>query len=301
MTDVFAHLLSAPAPASPLANVEEYFARADIAIAGARGTVDRAARAGFCADRLGYAFAGGYVAALARLDRGLFGRAALCVTEEGGGHPRAVRTRLEAHGDGYRLNGHKTFVTLARSADQLLVAASVGQEGERNLIRVARVPPARAGILLSDVPTTPFAPEIPHAAVTFADVAVAPEELLEGDGYTDFVKPFRTIEDVHVLAATLGYLVQAARAYAWPRGRVEGLLADLAALVTIGACDPRDRAVHVALGGALARVRAHVAELDPSWRSAPEDARERWGRDAPLLTVADRVRAARLEAAWRSR
>jgi hypothetical protein len=165
---------------------------------------------------------------------------------------------------------------------------------------VVRVPASRAGIAIAELPVTPFAPEIAHATVTFAGVRVEPDEVLEGDGYADFVKPFRTIEDIHVLAAVLGYLVSCARALegSWPRAIIEGLLADIATLVTLGAGSPRDRAIHVALGGALASVRSHLAAID--WERAPDDARERWRRDAPLLTVADRARAARLEAAWRA-
>ncbi len=34
---------------------------------------------------------------------------------------------------------------------------------------------------------------------------VADDELLPGDGYDDLLKPFRTIEDTHVLAAAVGW------------------------------------------------------------------------------------------------
>jgi hypothetical protein len=181
-------------------------------------------------------------------------------------------------------------------AESLLVAASVGREGDRNALRVARVPASRAGITLLDLPETPFAPEIAHASVTFADVRVERSELLAGDGYVEFVKPFRTIEDIHVLAAVVGYVTSVARAYGSERAVVEALLADLAALVLLGAADARDRGVHVALGGALAAVRSHLERV--AWDGAPTDARDRWLRDAPLLAVANRARAARLDAAW---
>jgi acyl-CoA dehydrogenase len=295
VSDLYTHLVSAPVPAPPISSVAEFFARS----AGDGPTVERAARAGFSADRLGYAFAGGYAAALASLDPALAGRAALGVTESpGGGHPRAIKSRLDRHGDAYTLTGEKSFVTLARSADVLLVVASVGHEGDKNLLRVARVPKDRAGITVRDLMTTPFAPEIPHAHVTFNEVAVDSAELLEGDGYADFVKPFRTTEDIHVLAAMIGYLVSAARAWDWPHAIAEGLLADLAALVALGACDPRARGVHVGLTGVLAHLRSRVLELGPHWDRAPAEARDRWFRDVPLLSVADRARTARAEAAW---
>ena len=60
--------------------------------------IDRALVAGFVMDRLGYAFASGYQAAGAALfgDQGEPG--ALCATEAGGVHPRAIETRLELEG-----------------------------------------------------------------------------------------------------------------------------------------------------------------------------------------------------------
>ena len=36
-------------------------------------------------------------------------------------------------------------------------------------------------------------------------------DLLPGDGYDIYLKPFRTIEDIHVHAALIGYLVGVAR------------------------------------------------------------------------------------------
>src|SRR5689334_9694851 len=60
--------------------------------------IDAAVAGGFSADRLAYAFASGYEAALhalvTQLDRPLV--ASFCVTEEAGNHPRAIQTVVEA-------------------------------------------------------------------------------------------------------------------------------------------------------------------------------------------------------------
>jgi putative acetyltransferase len=48
----------------------------------------------------------------------------------------------------------------------------------------------------------------------------------------------------------------------------------------------------------LGGVRATLADAAPHWAAAPDDVQQRWLRDAPLLKVADRVRAARTDAAW---
>lgn len=267
-------------------------------------TLDRAALAGFAADRLGFAFVGGYGAALARLVPSIAPRACLAATERGGAHPRAILATLsepDATTGARRLDGEKTWITLGTLATELLVVARLGGGDAREAkgsLRVVRLPAAREGVTLRAGVATPFAPEVPHAEARFERVVVAPEELLEGDGYDDYLKPFRTIEDIHVLGAALGYLVRVAREHAWPRSFTERALAALLALRGLGALDPRAPETHVALGGGLALARALIDEATPHWALATPDERDRFARDRPLLDVAGRVRAARLDAAW---
>src|ERR1700760_915474 len=73
-------------------------------------TVERAAIGGAQVDRVGHAFAIGYAMALTALVGD--GHAALCATEDGGNHPRAIQTRLE-HG---RVTGTKKWATMADRA-----------------------------------------------------------------------------------------------------------------------------------------------------------------------------------------
>src|SRR3954463_13200124 len=84
-------------------------------------TVARAAIGGARADRVGYAFALGYEAALEALT-GARGASAFCVTEAGGNHPRAIRTALV---DG-KVTGEKAWAPLADRATHLLVVAREG-------------------------------------------------------------------------------------------------------------------------------------------------------------------------------
>ncbi len=59
--------------------------------------MDRAVAGGFLADRIGYAFAAGYEAALRRLAPDLPEGpiVSLCITEKEGAHPRAIKARLD--------------------------------------------------------------------------------------------------------------------------------------------------------------------------------------------------------------
>jgi acyl-CoA dehydrogenase len=266
-------------------------------------TVDRAALGGARSDALGWAFACGYEAALCRLgpmksDGHLV---ALAATEEGGGHPRAIKTALARAGDGaaWRLSGDKAFVTLGTEADVLLVVASVGQDAQgRNRLRVVRVPSSRDGVSFEPGPALPFAPEIGHARLRLRAVRVADDELLPGDGYDDVLKPFRTLEDTHVLAAAVGWAIGVGVPSGWERAWMERAVATLASLRAIGQAEPSSPSTHLALAGALDLARTLLSSA--AWDKAPEPTRARWERDRPLLDVARPVRAARLEAAWRA-
>ncbi|MCC7538423.1 MAG: acyl-CoA dehydrogenase family protein [Deltaproteobacteria bacterium] len=264
----------------------------------------RAILGGYAADRIAFAFAAGYHAALGALVGVLpaDARVALCATEEGGAHPRAIHTTLKEAPDGrLRLDGTKRFVTLASLADELLIVATrgTGADGRPRLVLV-RVPVHTAGVTLEPLPDLPFASEVPHAAVRLDDVRVDASAVLEGDGYDRYLKPFRTIEDVHVHAALLSFLVRVARRDGWEPVEIERLVSLVAGAHTLALAPPSDAAVHVALAGLIAASRELVASTMPRWQKAPVEERSRFERDLRLMRVAETARNARTESAWRS-
>lgn len=302
--NVFAYLLGAPLKRGSSSGEEtlpRFFSR--LSKCPFQGSVERALWAGFHADRLGFAFAGGYSAALRRLFEHAqvplpAGIVCLAASESGGAHPRAIATRLDKEGGALLLRGEKTFATLASASDELLVVASRGQTPDgKNRLRVVRVPRTARGVVIEDRAPTPFAPEIPHAMVRLVDVVVEDPAVLPGDGYDVWLKPFRTIEDTHVVASTVGYLAGAARAYDWDRGVLAELVSAGLLLVDICARDPSAPLTHVALAGALSSTRRLVASLESEWAKASEEERTRWHRDLPLMLVAENARAKRLEKA----
>jgi acyl-CoA dehydrogenase len=254
-------------------------------------TVERAIVSGARADRVGYAFANGYALAIEALVGD--GNAALCATEEGGNHPRAIHTRLQ---DG-RVTGRKRWATLADRVTHLLVVATEGTDAAgRPRLRIVRVPSDAPGVTL-ELSTTTFVPEVRHARVTLDAVA---GEVLPGDGYADYLKPFRTIEDIHVHGALVGYLIGVARAHGFAPALVERLAVVAAALVTLGAADAKSPATHIALGGALATSAAIMVEIEAAWAAVPDDEWARWQRDRAILQVAGKARAERLVRAWQA-
>ncbi len=293
-------ILSAGAVGEPEGRLEQVWTGyRDLREAGAEPFA-AAALVGSRVDRLGLAFAVGYPAALQQLAPGLELPCSLCVTEQHGAHPRAMKTTLQAVERGHELNGTKSFVTFGNTAATLLVAAKVGDKPDgRPDLAVVRIPAARAGVALHALPPTPFAPEIPHARLELRHVEVREEERLPGDGFTRYVKPFRTIEDIHVLGAAIGYLIGVTR-------RTKGsvlLLADLGATLValdwLRAVPPLDPRAHIVLQGVYQRIvgLADGPELAAVWQAAPDEERKRWRRDRPLLDVAFRARRARFDRA----
>jgi len=256
-------------------------------------TLDRALVGGALADRLGFAFASAYGEALRALVPGIDGITALCITEAGGNHPKAIETKLVPAGDGYMVSGHKKWATVGSLASSLLVCATTGD----HRLRMVRVAANAPGVTITGS-SAPFVPEIPHAEITLDHVAVRASDVLPGDGYDEYVKPFRTIEDAHVHAALLGYLVGVACRKGFARDGIERLLALAVATRAAGSADVKAPTTHVALAGIFALVAREVAALEALWAALPDDEWERWQRDRMLLQVASKARDARRDKAW---
>lgn len=280
MRDIVDHLLRAPLDAPDETSWEVPF--------------DRALALALRADRLGHAFAAGYHAALRALVPALgpAHRAALCATEAGGAHPKHIATRL----DGNTVTGEKRWVTGGASATALLVLCVSGENplGRKDL-RLVWVDATDPGVLFEEMPPTPFIPEVPHAAVRFEGARV--RAVLDGDGWEDLVKPFRTVEDTHVHGAALAYLLGWGRRAGAPAAQTEALLAAAVTFRALAAMDPKAPATHLALAGAIAAAEGIFRDADAGIAG---DEGARWARDRALLSVAGRARALRTERAWAS-
>jgi alkylation response protein AidB-like acyl-CoA dehydrogenase len=259
---------------------------------------------GFAADRVGWAFASGYQAALRALvpDLPRDTLTALCVTEAEGNRPRHIGTTITPQSDGtLRIDGAKRWTTLGPSSTLLLIvgALPVAAGTSRPLLRVARVPVPTPGLVLQPMPPTRFVPEVPHAQVLMQDVRVGADALLPDDGYDAYVKPFRTIEDLHVTLAMLAYLLREGRARRWPASFNEEVVAAISLLMHLATEDQRAASTHVALAGALRIAHRLYADASALWAADADDpAAQRWQRDVPLFEVAGSAREQRAERAW---
>jgi acyl-CoA dehydrogenase len=302
LADAVESILRASATVPPCEDVAHWWPRHVETASRWRGTLDRSIASGFEADRVGWAFASGYQAALHALFPGLPADriCALCITEAEGNTPRAIKSTLVASGAGWRLYGAKRWTTLGPSGALFLVAArDEAASGERAAIKLVRVPSDAAGVTVTTMPDTRFVPEVPHAQLRFEAVMLGRDAMLPGDGYARYVKPFRTVEDGHVNAAIVAYLMREARRLDWPKTWIERAAAHLVALRALCAQDPAGPATHVALAGALANATTLTTEADAHWKRTPDDpACARWFRDRELFATAGKARELRTTRAW---
>ena len=295
--------LSAPqATALPCASVADWWPRHRAIAREHADPIHQAIVGGFVADRVGWAFASGYQAAL----RALFPDApadricALCVTEADGNSPKAIKSNLIKDGAGWLLNGSKRWSTLGPDGSLFFVAArDEAASKERAKIRIARVDSKAQGLKIETMPAAKFVPEVPHAQLQFENLKIAETALLPGDGYADYVKPFRTVEDIHVQAAVLAYLMREGQRLSWPQRWLERLSALLASLGKIADMPASHAETHIALAGALAIGAGLIGETEAFWQAAAADpAALRWSRDRELLKVAGGAREQRTKRAW---
>jgi alkylation response protein AidB-like acyl-CoA dehydrogenase len=299
-------LLNTSATTDECGSVAAWWPRQIVRCARHARPIEGAIAGGFAADRLAWAFCAGYQAALRALVPQLPSDtlASLCVTEAAGNHPRAIQTTLRPHPElpgKFILDGRKRWTTLGPDSALLLVAARLdgAADSARIPLKLAQVRQGAPGVSLRAMSEIRFIPEVAHAEVRFENVLVAEQDLLDGDGYARYIKPFRTIEDLHVHAAVMAYLLREALRLAWPRAWVERALAAVHALAAIAQLDASSPATHIALAGALEIGAALTGEADTCWEGAVDDpASLRWKRDRALLSVASSARAQRLERAW---
>ncbi|MGF6690836.1 alkylation response protein AidB-like acyl-CoA dehydrogenase [Metapseudomonas resinovorans] len=239
----------------------------------------------------GLAFLAGYQGALRLLwPSAPLSLGALCVTENRSVRPADMQTRLT----GLSLSGRKDFVTAGDAADWLLVAAREEAEGESPRLALAVVRNGAPGVRVEQLKPLPLMPDIPHARL---HLEAAHCERLAGDGWDAYVKPFRSIEDLHVLAALVAWLYGIGRDSAWPQALQLRLLGLLTGAAEVSRHCATASAMHLFLAALFAEFKALKPELDAAFANGPADCATLWQRDQGVLDIASGPRAKRLEKA----
>lgn len=281
-------LLQPAARLSAEQGLEDWYGRLLQRLGGAPQPFALAVGGGHLAATPGLAFLAGYQAALRVLwPAAPWSAGALCVTEQRSTRPADLQTRLY----GLYLSGCKDFVTAAECADWLLVAAREDGPGETPRLTLGVVRQGAPGVRIEALPALALMPDIGHARLHLEQ---APCERLAGDGWSDYVKPFRSIEDLHVLAALCAWLHGIGQECAWPEPLQLRLLAQLAGCAEVARHEPNAAATHLLLAGLFAQQQALAAELDGAFAAGPAHWQALWQRDKNLLQIAESARAKRL-------
>ncbi len=301
--NILREIVSAPIEPAPWSTLDEFWDQHRPVVEMVTSPVDAAIFGGFRSSILATAFAAGYQAALQRLFPSLPRDCivSLCVTELGGGHPRAILSRIETGASGtYMLTGEKRWATLSARASLLLVVARMGDDPttKRAIFRIVRVSPHAPGVTIVPMPETPFVPEIRHAEVSLKEVLIRESDMFPGDGYEDYVKPFRTVEDIHVHAAGAAYCVRMCRQYDLGHSLIERFVHLVASLRMLAMEDPKDPVTHVALAGLLTDSSSALRDFDAAFAKVAPEAYSKFASDKPIFDIASRVRAERSAKAW---
>ncbi|MHC8306924.1 acyl-CoA dehydrogenase middle domain-containing protein [Pseudomonas sp. PB3P13] len=236
----------------------------------------------------GLAFLVGYQAALRMLwPSAPHSLGALCATEQRSLRVADMQTRLS----GLRLSGRKDFVTAGDAADWLLIAARCESAGERARLSLAVVYPDEPGVRVEKLPPIPLMPDISHGRLVLDDAQC---ELLAGDGWDAYVKPFRTLEDVYVLSAMTAWLYGVGQACDWSQTLQLRLLALLAGCAEASRQAPSNLAGHVLLGGLFAQFDGLRAEVGLAMTNGPQQWAVMWQRDQAVMDLAAGARGKRL-------
>ena len=279
-----------PQPRLPAADLENWYASL-LEQLGQAAPFELALLGGRLAATPGLAFLAGYQAALRALwPAAPWSLGALCVTENKSTRPADMATRIA----GLQLNGRKDFVTAAEAADWLLVAAREESTGEAPLLALSVVRNGDPGVRIEPLPALPLMPDIGHARLHLQDAHC---ERLAGDGWDDYVKPFRSLEDCHVLAAFCAWLYGVGEECAWPEPLQLRLLGLLASCAEVARQSPGAASSHLLLAGLFAQFDSLRGELDSAFAAGPQPWAQLWQRDQGLLAIANSARRKRLEKA----
>ena len=268
-------------------------------------TIERAILGGRLSKNMGFAFASGYQSAVEALFQGQIVAegsrqiASLCVTEEEGNYPRAIKTCLVEENGRFFLSGNKAFVSGANDAQRMFIACRTGEDDQgRPQLKMVSVPTDAIGVEIKSLPTLKFIPEVSHGSVSLDRIELSSAQILKDDGYTHYVKPFRTYEDLHVLAAVLGYRLGEAIDSGWSQDIIQAHLPLILAIRALGDMDLSQATVHISLAACRDQLMDLIEKTDSVFEQYNPQHYRFWLRDKVLLKVAIKAHKLRTEKAW---
>lgn len=238
----------------------------------------------------GLAFLAGYQATLRALwPDAPQGLGAFCATENRKLRPADMETRIRAK----QITGSKDFVTGGHEASWLLVSAREEEGGEPIRLGMYSLRVGSSGVLLDAGRPLPLISDIPHARLRLDQAEGA---RLAGDGWHDYVVPFRTFEDLYVLAALSAWLYGVGMQQRWSKSLVLRLMAVGAGAAEVSRQLPHQPGGHFLLAALIEQFDALQPELNCAF-GAGDSLGDLWRRDSALLGLAHEAKARRLQKA----
>jgi hypothetical protein len=279
-------------------------------------SIDRAILGGRCSLNVGFAFAAGYQSAIEALFCSSEPEgpqlSSFCVTELKGNHPSAIEASLYETEGKLFVDGHKRFISGANDAQVIYVVCRDQRFGddfeERNtsaplaraVLKVVKIPTNHSGVNIEAMPALGFVPEVSHGQVHLDHVALSETQILSGDGYSAYVKAFRSHEDLHVLAAITAYRLGEAIDFEWGSQLVEAHLSLLVSLRAISFMPLSEPGSHILLSATRQQLMQLIAQSNAIFEAKSPDSFLCWQRDQVLLDLANKAQHARTEKAWRN-
>jgi alkylation response protein AidB-like acyl-CoA dehydrogenase len=133
--------------------------------------------------------------------------ASLAVSEPGAGaHPKHLKTVARSQGNGYVLDGEKTYLTNGPIADLFVVVAVTREKEGRKEFTAFLVPRETRGLTVHPPMDLPFLRPSPHGGIAMQTCFVPAAAVLgqEGGAYRAMVRPFRELEDALMLGPLVG-------------------------------------------------------------------------------------------------
>ena len=241
-------------------------------------------------NNISQAFIIGYRCALQSLIPELKQRqwAAMCVSEKTGNHPKSLTSTVDDNG---LINGHKSFITMADQAKQLVVIAKAGQVDDTPVLKAVLLELPCEGVSIQAMPPLPMVPDISHGQITFKNCQGT---LLTGDGYSDYSKRFRTLEDAHVFMAFTAMILRKCVDLKLDPELVQECLLLINSLHSLKGFDKNQEPwLHLTLAACFKHFENMCKQFEEALKKSGDDFYALWMRDKKLFTIAAKARVSR--------
>ena len=212
----------------------------------------------------------------------------MCVSEKAGNHPKLLTTTVDSEGV---LNGHKSFITMADQAKQLIVIAKAGQSQDKPILKAVLIEQSNASVNIEIMSPLPMVPDINHGQITFEN---SQGKVLAGDGYIDYSKRFRTLEDAHVFMAFTSMILRKCVDLKLDPELTQECLLLINALNSLQDFDKsQDPWLHLTLAACFKHFEALCHEFEEALLNSGDAFYGLWMRDKKLFTISARARLSR--------